>query len=64
MPEPPRRIDDFVHSVRSTCGILVNAAERMRKLPDAERRAVLALMIPRAQRFVDLLKQYSEDEAK
>lgn len=63
MAEAPRPLDHLVHSVRSACGTLINAAERMRRVPPAERREILSMMLPRAEKVVDLLRNYQEGGA-
>lgn len=54
-------IDRLTHAVRSTCATLMDAAERLRRLPDAERQELVGLMLPRAERVVELLKKFRQE---
>jgi hypothetical protein len=53
-------LENLIHDVKSRCATLIDAAERLRVVPAAERRELISLMLPRAQRVVDMLKEYGE----
>lgn len=54
-------VDDLIHDVKTACSALTNAAVRLRTGTPEKRREVLSLMIPRAQRLVDLLAAYKPE---
>jgi hypothetical protein len=64
MTEEEKALDKLIHGVKSKCGPLLDAAERLRAAPLSERREILALMLPRAQRVVDLLTAYEAEIGK
>ncbi len=52
-------LEELVHGVKSRCAALMDAAERLRSASPEERGELLALMLPRAERVVELLKEYA-----
>lgn len=51
-------LDELVHGVKSRCAAIMDAAERLRIVPPEEQGELVALMLPRAEKVVDLLKEY------
>jgi hypothetical protein len=50
-------LDALIHDVKSRCAVVIDAAERLRLVPPAERREIISLMLERAERVVALLKE-------
>lgn len=61
MTDDEKELDKVIHGVKSKCGPLLDAAERLRGAPLEERREILALMVPRAQKVVELLTAYQAE---
>jgi hypothetical protein len=64
MNEEEKSLNKVIHGVKGKCGPLLDAAERLRAAPLEERRDIVALMLPRAQRVVDLLTAYQAELGK
>lgn len=59
MNEFEGHLRDIVHGVKSKCGPLIDAAERLRKESSAaERDRLIAMMLESAHDVVALLKSY------
>ena len=58
MMEKETPLRSLIHEVKSKCGTLIHAAERLRESSPAEQAEIVDLMLPRAEEVVRLIKAF------